>query len=157
MRKGARTSRERGTQPLRERGLTVACTLAVVITLVAVCHVSGEGEIASEAASNPVEVYRSDLDERVEIKVWSSTETSLAPEGGRRFLGQQGNHGKLYMTVDELPEHSLLRLRFDLLLLGSADGNRTEFGPDSWSVMVDGGATLFSTTFANSDCWSGSR
>jgi hypothetical protein len=38
---------------------------------------------------------------------------------------------------------------FDLYILKSCDGNNQTYGPDRWSLRVQGGATLLDTTFSN--------
>jgi hypothetical protein len=42
-----------------------------------------------------------------------------------------------------------LTLSFDLYILKSWDGNSPTYGPDRWSVAVEGGPTLLATTFSN--------
>jgi hypothetical protein len=38
---------------------------------------------------------------------------------------------------------------FDLLVLKSWDGSSPQYGPDRWSLRVEGGPTLLDTTFSN--------
>jgi hypothetical protein len=38
---------------------------------------------------------------------------------------------------------------FDLYILKSWDGNNPNYGPDRWSLSVQGGPTLLDTTFSN--------
>ena len=78
---------------------------------------------------------------------WSSTTVDTTPLGSRNFLGQFDN-----ATVSlalPLPAHTEVTVSFDLFILQSWDGNDTDFGPDVWELIADGGPTLLHTTFTN--------
>ena len=88
-----------------------------------------------------------------------------APNGTRRFLGEFGgpkigvpkdagyNRTRVEQTVSltltNLPPHRTLKVSFDLYILRSWDGNSPQYGPDRWSLDVDGGPVLLAATFSN--------
>ncbi len=53
------------------------------------------------------------------------------------------------LTLGKLPAHKFLRVRFDLYVLLSWDGNHAEWGPDTWQLDLTGGPILLKTTFGN--------
>ena len=84
----------------------------------------------------------------------------------QRFLGELGGpivlesppyDSQHFVRVSEsialrltgLPAHSALTLTLDLYVLKSWDGNNETYGPDRWSVAIDGGPPLLATTFSN--------
>ncbi|MBI4517503.1 MAG: hypothetical protein HY699_17000 [Deltaproteobacteria bacterium] len=73
--------------------------------------------------------------------------TATSPSG-EKFLGQLGNaQGRQWATLslNGLPAHDILRVTFDLYVIGSWDGESTLNGPDYFQVQ--GGAFL--ATFSN--------
>lgn len=89
-----------------------------------------------------------------------------SPNGKQRFLGEFGGPVILkarpydpqhFARIDEtvtftlggLKPHSRATVTFDLYVLKSWDGNNLNYGPDRWSVSVQGGPTLLDTTFSN--------
>jgi hypothetical protein len=53
------------------------------------------------------------------------------------------------LTLTSLPAHSSMTVTCDLYVLKSWDGNNATYGPDRWSVSIEGGPTLLATTFSN--------
>lgn len=88
-----------------------------------------------------------------------------SPNRAQKFLGEFGgppigapgdpgyNRTRVEQTVSltlkSLPAHTALEVSFDLYILKSWDGNSPAYGPDRWSLSVEGGATLCETTFSN--------
>jgi hypothetical protein len=83
-----------------------------------------------------------------------------SPGGKRHFLGEFGGpridllaHTQVRQTVrlalKGLAPHATATVSFDLLILKSWDGSSPQYGPDRWSLRVDGGPTLLDTTFSN--------
>ncbi len=89
-----------------------------------------------------------------------------SPNGKQRFLGEFGGpvivaapphdpqhfvrvNETITLTLKNLKPHSLANVTFDLYILKSWDGNNPNYGPDRWSLSVDGGPTLLDTTFSN--------
>lgn len=87
--------------------------------------------------------------ERVAGSEWSNPSTSTTPNG-RDFLGQFGNDA-VTLTLNELPVHKEVVVAFDLFIIATWDGNRTDnnLGPDIWDLSVLNGPTLLHTTFGN--------
>ena len=92
--------------------------------------------------------------------------TVASPNGRQRFLGEFGGPVIVaappydlqhFVNVDEtvtltlrnLKPHTLVTVSFDLYVLKSWDGNNPVYGPDRWSLRVQGGPTLLDTTFSN--------
>ena len=111
--------------------------------------------IASEAQEAPVpneprhtNVYKSTFEKKFEIDMWSEVKFGKAPDG-TRFLGPFLDKKSLYQTLPKLPPHRYVRLRFDLFVLYSWDGEKFKNGRDTWHVSVEGGPLLFCTLFSN--------
>jgi uncharacterized protein (TIGR03437 family) len=89
-----------------------------------------------------------------------------SPNGKQRFLGEFGGpvivpappydpqhfvrvSETVTLTLKNLNPHAQATVGFDLYVLKSWDGNNPNYGPDRWSLSVEGGATLLDTTFSN--------
>jgi len=77
---------------------------------------------------------------------WSIQKIDATPAGGRRFLGQFGND-TVMLTLDSLPPHSAITVRFDLYVIRSWDGSGYS---DIWELFADN-TLLLQTTFDNQD------
>src|SRR5258706_8726871 len=92
--------------------------------------------------------------------------STVSPNGKEGFLGEFGGPVILterpfdpqhFVRVDEtvtltlrnLKPHTAATVTFDLYVLKSWDGNNPNYGPDRWSLSVQGGPTLLDTTFSN--------
>jgi len=90
----------------------------------------------------------------------------VSPNGKQRFLGEFGGPAILTappydprhfvrvdqtvtLTLRKLKPHTLATVTFDLYILKSWDGNNPNYGPDRWTLSVQGGTTLLDTTFSN--------
>ena len=89
-----------------------------------------------------------------------------SPSGRQSFLGEFGGPVLLaappydpqhFVRVDEtvtltlrdLKPHTFVTVSFDLYVLKSWDGNNQTYGPDRWTLRVQGGPTLLDSTFSN--------
>ncbi|GEM_PF-1156522 len=81
---------------------------------------------------------------------WSSILTDKTPIGDRQFLGQYGGNSLVNFNLDNLPQHQLATVAFDLFILKTWDGNDYK-GADIWGLTVDGGFPLLVSTFSNHD------
>jgi hypothetical protein len=80
---------------------------------------------------------------------WNDLQVGTTPKGNRTFLGPLSNQ-EVRLAVGKLPVHNALRVSFELLVIGSWDGNGTpRYGPDLWDLSVLNGPTLLHTTFYN--------
>ena len=92
--------------------------------------------------------------------------TVSSPNGRQQFLGEFGGpvivaappyDAQHFVRVDEtvtltlrdLNPHTFVTVAFDLYILKSWDGNNQTYGPDRWSLRVQGGPILLDTTFSN--------
>jgi len=137
--------------PVRE---TWAIPLAVLMLACA----AQSGRAASTASTSQptgvrgIEVYSHDF-ERVPGAEWSSKQTEkplgyknrkLAYKG--KVLGRFGRGGTT-LSLTDLPAHRFVRVRFDLLIIATWDGNKSGAGPDVWQLSVTDGPVLVNTTF----------
>jgi hypothetical protein len=82
-------------------------------------------------------------------------ERYLGPFGGPRLAENTKDFNRtrveqtIDLTLDKLPAHKSITVSFDLYILSSWDGNNPHYGPDRWSLSVEGGPTLLKTTFSN--------
>jgi hypothetical protein len=79
---------------------------------------------------------------------WSNTSTSRTPIKNRGFLGEF-NSDTVSLQLNNLPEHTQATVTFDLFLIRSWDGNKTDFGPDVWTLSLAGNQTLIQTSFTH--------
>lgn len=98
---------------------------------------SGGQQVAWQDFKNPVSTHD-----------WSQTNITVSPQGQRSFLGAFDNTNVAF-TVSNLPPHAAVIVNFDLLVIGSWDGNSTTDGPDLFEVNVAGGRKLVHATFNN--------
>lgn len=102
--------------------------------------------------------YRNDFEGAVGPE-WSKTATDVTPLGARRFLGQFGAE-TVRLKLTGLPTHTAVTVSFDVYIIRSWDGNRTEWwfdrnglfgpmGPDVWTLSETNGPRLLTTTFSN--------
>jgi hypothetical protein len=92
--------------------------------------------------------------------------TVVSPNGRQGFLGEFGGpilltarpydpqhfvrvDQTVTLTLRNLKPHTSATVTFDLYILKSWDGNNPNYGPDRWSLSVQGGPTLLDTTFSN--------
>jgi hypothetical protein len=89
---------------------------------------------------------------------WSSSIIDTTPgtlaHPSDRFLGRFGSDvgftPNVVLTLNSLPGHEAVTLTFDLYIIATWDGNdQTQFGPDRFTLGVEGGPTLLDTTFSN--------
>lgn len=90
-------------------------------------------------------VYVNDFEGILGVE-WSHTATDRTPTG-KTFHGQFANE-TVRLTLSDLPPHTAVTVAFDLFIIRSWDGNSETWGPDVWDLSVDGGPTLFHTTFS---------
>ena len=81
--------------------------------------------------------------------------------GGKIYAYNQtnmlGNYNKdgFELSLQQLPEHQLVEISFDLYIHDSWDGNKygnNIDGPDIWGMYVDGAPYIY-TTFSNNSCF----
>ncbi len=108
------------------------------------------GLLVSLGFAGQVVVYSNDFEHAVGPE-WSSQVRSSTPVGARQFLGEFSS-GTVMLTLDELPPHTEVSVRFDLFILKSWDGQGPEgdpSGPDKWGFSVVDSEMDFVTTFSN--------
>ncbi len=93
-------------------------------------------------------VYGADFQNGTASNAWSQTNITTAPSGQRKFLGQFGSTN-VSLTLSNLAPHASVLVSFDLLVIGSWDGNNTNAGPDVFNVDVAGGLKLLNASFNN--------
>lgn len=94
------------------------------------------------------EVYRSAF----ENNVWSTQTVTRSPNGKRTFLGPFSNESTT-LSLNNLPEHARVRLRFNLMIMLTWDGDANldqpnGDAPDLFDVTVDRGPRLVHASFA---------
>lgn len=77
---------------------------------------------------------------------WSTQATATAPATGEKFLGQFAAES-VTLSLKDLPDHTWVRVEFDVYAIGSWDGNSPTDGPDLFRVDTDDGRPLVRTTF----------
>lgn len=118
------------------------CSLAVWIC--------GLGPLGAE------QVYESQFGAGVSPERWTRTTTYEVPETGETVLGRFLHQGSARLHLAGLPEHQMVRLRFDLLLFGEFMGAQGEKTYDGFSIGQANGPLLLTTNFSNQDA-AGSR
>lgn len=82
------------------------------------------------------------------VATWSDTRMGAFPKTGRSFRGPFLAE-PLTLKLSHLPAHGWVKLKFNLVVLGSWDGSGPIWGPDLWSLQVRGGQRLACYTFSN--------
>ena len=78
---------------------------------------------------------------------YSGPNKATSPSGSG-FAGRFTNDA-FGVSVDQLPPHTGVRIQFSLYLIATWDGNHEYYGPDVWSMGIDGGPSLVNTTFSS--------
>lgn len=101
--------------------------------------------------NNEVEVYSNDFEGSL---LTSITNGSIYSFAGTKVLGTYSNGG-FGLALNNLPEHDLVDVSFDLYVhdnwVGNQNTSYNETSPDIWELKVNG-KTFISTTFSNQDC-----
>ncbi|MEX8548397.1 MAG: hypothetical protein V5804_12415 [Mucilaginibacter sp.] len=101
-----------------------------------------------EHVRNEVQVYANNFESGDLSAIQSG---AIAQFNNSAVLGRY-NNGNFALTVNNLPEHDLITISFDLYIHDKWDGNRmAPDGPDIWEMLVDGN-TYINTTFSNDIC-----
>jgi hypothetical protein len=113
--------------------------------------VDASPEVAKLNTISPVSeeqlLYSNDFESSAGYE-WSHHPIEIAPNG-MKFLGQFGNE-TVTLRLTSLPDHTEVRVVFEVYILRSWDGN---VNPDIWEFKVDGKSLLL-TTFDNQDFYS---
>ena len=104
--------------------------------------------------SNEAVIYSNDFEKADLNHITGGVITSY---NGSRVLGNY-NNGRFELILNELPEHDLIDVSFDLYIHDSWEGNQQlnemQNGPDIWGMKVNGKSYIY-TTFSNLDCVTG--
>ncbi len=79
---------------------------------------------------------------------WSNRTVEKTPANGEPMLGRFGKQ-RVTLSLKTLPDHAWVRVRFDLHICGSWDGDSPEWGPDGFKLTTGDERTLIDTTFSN--------
>jgi hypothetical protein len=82
--------------------------------------------------------------------VWSHTKMEMTPKTRTRYLGPFFNEA-VKLTVDNLPPHKTVTVKFNLYVACSWDGDSAGSGPDVWGLRLEDSLDLVHTTFSNVD------
>lgn len=91
-------------------------------------------------------IYVQDFDAPVSDE-WSSADTASSSTGDRTVLGPFGNE-RVTLQLERLPDHELVKISFELLILGDWTG--ADRNGNQWLLSVDG-SRVVDTTFANTE------
>jgi hypothetical protein len=151
--------------------LTLCASLLIATHLAAADEVVYENDFNGpvnssfdEWSSSPITYFNSSTAKEGAKLDAPKVTTADSPNRKERYLGPFGgprlaestkdfNRTRVEQTVqlklEKLPAHRSVTVSFDLYILNSWDGNNPHYGPDRWSLAVEGGPTLLQTTFSN--------
>jgi hypothetical protein len=137
---------ESGTAPAS--GLAVALVGAGLLLLASLLQMDANAALRVRPRLNQGEptsrlAYECDFESGFGSE-WSIAKTEMTPVGGRRFLGRFGKRTQLDFHLGELPPHRLVRVRFDLHVIGL-----WQEWANGFRVTAGGGRILLRTTIAN--------
>lgn len=95
-------------------------------------------------------IYANDFEQGPAGNEWSIDSVTTSPNG-KRFHGVLSNVSDT-LTVDSIPQHTMLTLEFDLYIIGSWNGNAEDpvaGEPDIIEFLLGGGGSLKKATFSN--------
>jgi hypothetical protein len=118
--------------PLRHRGFHFWSGLLVSILSLATVGMCARADEAT--------VYSDSV-----LSRWSDPAVA-ANSTGKPFRGPFRNQ-PVTLTLDGLPTHAWVKVRFDLYMVGTWDGSNPVWGPDLWSLSVRGGQRLIFASF----------
>lgn len=101
-----------------------------------------------EHVRNEVQVYANNF----ESGDLSSIRNGVVSQFNNSAVLGRYNNGNFALTINNLPEHDLITISFDLYIHDNWDGNKTApDGSDIWEMLVDGNPYI-NTTFSNDQC-----
>lgn len=101
--------------------------------------------------SNETEVYTNTFENGNLVNITNAITSKF---NNTTVLGNYAN-GSFQLDLNNLPDHELVTISFDLYIHDSWDGNAAApEGPDIWKMMVDGDVYI-NTTFSNAECPAG--
>lgn len=108
----------------------------------------------AKTTSSEVEIYNNDFESGDLTGIENGILTTF---NYSKVIGNYNNSG-FELHLDDLPEHELVDITFDLYIHDSWEGNQ-QFqdnlnGPDSWQLLVND-KTYINTTFSNVECTPG--
>lgn len=122
-----------------------AISLGIVIMLFNSC---------AKNVSSDIEVYNNDFESG---RLEGITYGIISPFNGTNVLGNY-NNGQFDLLINDLPEHTIADISFDLYIHDSWEGNQSlqdnVSGPDMWKMVVDS-KVYVNTTFNNYECQPG--
>lgn len=93
-------------------------------------------------------VYKNDFEN---ADLAAITDGKIATFNNARVLGRY-NKGGFKLELNNLTQHNMVQISFDLYIHDSWDGNTIDAGgPDLWQMKVDG-QKVINTTFVNREC-----
>ncbi len=101
-------------------------------------------QTAPAPASAPTIIYQSQYADPKNLALWSKPQTDNS--AGTLFLGRFYNVTES-LALPPLPPHAFVRLRAQLCILDSWDGNAPGDGPDQLAIRLGDGRTLLQSTF----------
>jgi len=104
--------------------------------------------LETSKGKSPLLIYANDFEGKVGPE-WSNPSTGVTSTG-RKYLGKFGNQN-VSLTLNNFITHTAISVSFDLFLMDSWDGNKSEMGPDIWELNTGSGKTILHTTFSNLD------
>ncbi|MGL6194727.1 MAG: hypothetical protein ACRC2T_07895 [Thermoguttaceae bacterium] len=101
---------------------------------------------------NGTTVYQNDFEKEVG-SAWSHDFRDIDPMQKRTYLGEFYNENVTF-TLNDLPQHQFIRVKFDLIIIGGIDGlvgYNSGFGADIWRLDIENekNRRLIGTTFSN--------
>ena len=114
--------------------------LAALAGLTLAAHATAQ----TSPATAPAIVYQSRYDDPANLAHWSKPQTDKTE---RLMLGRFYNVTES-LTLPTLPPHAFVRLKAQLFIMDSWDGNNPGDGPDQLAIRLGDGRTLLRATFA---------
>ena len=104
---------------------------------------------------NQAEVYSNDFEQN---NLTGISGGEIETFNNSKVLGRYNNSG-FELSLNNLPEHDMVEISFDLYIHDAWDGNKEGEdgivdGPDLWEMMLDG-KNYIKTTFSNVPCGTG--
>ncbi|MDR1383983.1 MAG: tetratricopeptide repeat protein [Planctomycetaceae bacterium] len=99
-------------------------------------------------------VYETDFENSVDKNWATPSRDYLVSHGKRRAIFGEFCNATPEFSLDKLPPHKFLRIRFDLYMFEGLDGlvgSQSHFGVDSWKMELSNGIVPIGTTFSNYD------
>jgi hypothetical protein len=94
--------------------------------------------------SSATVIYSEDFEDGI-ADGFSIDQVSMAPNGSTHIYGVIEDDSNARLSLTGIGSHTTVTVNFDLFIIQSWDGNNWAYGPDYWTLKIDGTYYVYAT------------